>query len=127
MKNSETRPDADHRETREFQRLVATYVDRLIAGERIEPIEVVANHPEYGERILEELETFTQMGASPVDAVPLRTLGDYTIRRQIGRGGMGVVYEAWQGSMDRAVALKVLPGAVAADEIARVASPSMRA
>ena len=45
-----------------------------------------------------------------------RTLGDYTLRRQIGRGGMGVVYEAWQDSMDRRVALKVLPPGVAADD-----------
>ena len=51
------------------------------------------------------LEATPRLGPDPLKQ---QQLGDFVIGREIGRGGMGVVYEARQVSLNRMVALKVL-------------------
>ena len=104
---------ADHDDHEE---LLATYLDRLNRGESIDADQILADHPRSGSALLDDLEAFIGFTSEGVSAETLGTLGDYTLRRQIGRGGMGVVYEAWQGSLDRQVALKVLPVGIAVDD-----------
>ena len=56
-------------------------------------------------------------------------IGEYELREEIGRGGMGVVYRAYQQSLDRTVALKMIPNAAfaASQDLARLRAEALAA
>jgi WD40 repeat protein/serine/threonine protein kinase len=101
--------------------LIDAFAARVQTGEPVDPEAFAREHPERAEalrRILPAMVALADLGRSgathPPDEVA-GTLGDFRLQREIGRGGMGVVYEAEQISLGRRVALKVLPFAGALD------------
>jgi len=95
--------------------LLAAYIDRINAGWALDETEIAREHPDLAAELIGDLRTLMQVRSRREGSEPLGELGDYRLIRQVGRGGMGVVYEATQVSMDRRVALKILPSGVAAD------------
>ena len=113
------------------QRLVQvleTYLSDLELGRAPTADELVAKHPELAEPLRAYLRSLDFLHAATVpvrvggptqptaDDLAKKQLGDYVIVREIGRGGMGMVYEAKQLSLGRRVALKVLPFAAVLDQ-----------
>jgi serine/threonine protein kinase len=102
---------------------------RMRGGEAPTIEEYEARYPEYGKQIRSLFRPLVLLekvaNSAPIrsggprvhhdDSSPVpKTLGEFLIQREIGRGGMGVVYEAEQKSLKRRVALKVLAPSVAA-------------
>lgn len=107
--------------------LADEFSERLRNGECPSIDEYVDGHPECADEIRELFPSVAVMEQlrrkkqaerqvakrSGLGTPSADTLGDFRIVREIGRGGMGVVYEAEQQSLKRRVALKVLGSAVA--------------
>lgn len=106
---------------------VQAYLSAVESGNRPNRTEFLASHPDIADSLSEYLDAldFVHVAGPKLDepapngreehpgssasidlSIPL---GDFRILRELGRGGMGVVYEAEQLSLGRRIALKVLP------------------
>jgi WD40 repeat protein/serine/threonine protein kinase len=111
-----------------FEVLAEEFAARFRRGERPSLQEYIDRCPDLADEIRElfpalvEVERVKEDQPSRPSAAevatalpPLGQVGDYRVLREVGRGGMGVVYEAEQVSLGRRVALKVLPRQVSQD------------
>src|SRR5258708_39130712 len=101
---------------------IADWLEAAETGQAPDARDFLARHPDLAQELeafLADRERFDRLAAKVAPAAASqransssasagRRLGDFEIVSEIGRGGMGIVYEARQISLKRPVALKVL-------------------
>lgn len=99
-----------------LDKLVAELCDQMEAGQLVELDSLIEQYPEMADRLrviypmilamAQWSESESEPGSKLNEHLDLRirAIGDFQILRQIGQGGMGVVYEAQQLSLHRKVA-----------------------
>jgi serine/threonine protein kinase/WD40 repeat protein len=110
-----------------IEQLTEEFMDRLRRGDRPSISEYIRDNATLAAEIRDvfpALAMLERLGSPPADSgqLPVNTptleqLGEYRILREVGRGGMGIVYEAVQEPLGRHVALKVLPLHLAGDPV----------
>jgi serine/threonine protein kinase len=124
-------PSVNAERERKLDEVIFAYLKAAEAGAKPDRRDWLARYPDLAPELAEFFANRDQFDAvvgslaggsrngaeSTHDPRPpeLGQLGDFRLLREVGRGGMGVVYEAEQISLGRRVALKVLPFAAALD------------
>jgi len=99
------------------------YLAQIEAGVRPDRESLLAAHADIADRLvgcLDAMELVQGATSSAGESLPYGTIiGGFRILREVGRGGMGIVYLACDASLNRFVALKVMKPLALADELAR--------
>ncbi len=129
MSVSVSQPSQSRTAENSLAELIEELSAKIEGGEVVDLQAYIAAHPAHADelhRLIPTLLLLADLSRSGTASIPPivadgpdnetpGTLGDFRILREVGRGGMGIVYEAEQISLHRRVALKVLPFAATMD------------
>ena len=115
-------PDNSQSDPEILEQIVNHFTNRLRAGEHPAIADYQKRHPQFKDEIEDLLASVTmieQLKSNPANSSSksrsldevsgLEQIGQYKINGEIGRGGMGVVFEAVHESLGKRVAIKVMP------------------
>ncbi|MCK4658496.1 MAG: serine/threonine protein kinase [Phycisphaerae bacterium] len=132
MRAKATEHDDDLRDAR-IGKILSDFAERRAAGEDESEAGLLAAHPDLADELRMHLEMLRNLGPgrARIDALIaqgilrrtsrpgyLAELGAYKIKGFIGQGGMGIVLKAYEESLNRTVALKILRPDLAGDQTA---------
>ena len=116
---------SENASTERLALILDDYLKSIEQGQPMDPEQLLADHPRDAVKLAEYLTSLQYFQASNPVSEPRelpnfdpaiekvegsgRRIGDFQLKQEIGRGGMGIVYDAHQQSLGRRVALKILP------------------